>query len=199
MGDKIINRKENKMNSEKRPVLICNDWFRQYPIVPECTEFARRHQDGTEETIGFFLPKEDLDEYVENVEKCINDLYDCINALKAEKKCLLEQIKECCEKSCKGENATSKPLIPKWRVCGDVHILVLNLSQKAKWEFVINTKTLNVVSYIADDDIAISREEVGTFDTLKDAKTKVNEYIGRLGECMMYFAENIKTERSGEE
>lgn len=70
------------MNNEKRPILICNDGFRQYPIVPECTEFARRHQDGTEETIGFFLPKEDLDEYVGEVEKLIDELYDKIAELK---------------------------------------------------------------------------------------------------------------------
>ena len=70
------------MNSEKRPVLICNDGLRQYPIVPECTEFARKHQDGTEETIGFFLPKEDLDEYVGEVEKLIDELYDKIDELK---------------------------------------------------------------------------------------------------------------------
>ena len=98
-------------------------------------------------------------------------------------------------------NSTCKEnlqLIPRWRVCGDVQKLFLNLGQKAKWEFIINTKTLNVMSYIADDDIAISSKEIGTFDTLKDAKTKVNEYIGWIGECMMYFAENIKTERSGE-
>ena len=103
----------------------------------------------------------------------------------------------CTEKANNSTCKESLQRIPRWRVCGDVQKLVLNLSQKAKWEFIINTKTLNVMSYIADDNIAISSEEIGTFDTLKDAKTKVNEYIGWLGECMMYFAENIKTERSG--
>ena len=103
----------------------------------------------------------------------------------------------CTEKANISTCKESLQRIPRWRVCGDVQKLVLNLSQKAKWEFIINTKTLNVMSYIADDNIAISSEEIGTFDTLKDAKTKVNEYIGWLGECMMYFAENIKTERSG--
>ena len=70
------------MNTENRTIFVCNDWLRQYPIVPECTEFARRHQDGTEETIGFFLPKEDLDEYVGEVEKLIDELYDKIDELK---------------------------------------------------------------------------------------------------------------------
>ena len=93
----------------------------------------------------------------------------------------------------KEEDATLKPLIPKWKIRGDVQELVLNLSQKAKLEFIINTKILNVMSYIVDDDIAISCKEVGTFDTLKDAKTKVNECIKDLGEMLVYFAENIKT------
>ena len=68
--------------NEKRPILICTNVLRQYPIVPECTEFARRHKDGTEETIGFFLPKENLDEYVGEVEKLIDELYDKIDELK---------------------------------------------------------------------------------------------------------------------
>lgn len=70
------------MNNEKRPILICTNVLRQYPIVPECTEFARRHKDGTEETIGFFLPKENLDEYVAETTKLINELYDKIDELK---------------------------------------------------------------------------------------------------------------------
>lgn len=111
---------------------------------------------------------------------------------------LIAKSKKCCEKSCKEENATLKPLIPKWKIRGDAQELVLNLSQKAKLEFIINTEILNVMSYIVDDDIAISCKEVGTFDTLKDAKTKVNECIKDLGEMLVYFAENIKTERSGE-
>lgn len=68
-------------NNEKRPILIYTN-IRQYPIVPGCTEFAKRHEDGTEETIGFFLPKEDLDEYVAATTKLINELYDQIDELK---------------------------------------------------------------------------------------------------------------------
>ena len=71
-------------NNEKRPILVCTNAVRQYPIVPECTEFAKRHEDGTEETIGFFLPKEDLDKYVAEAEKLINELYDKIDELKRE-------------------------------------------------------------------------------------------------------------------
>lgn len=68
-------------NNENRPILICTN-VRQYPIVPECAEFAKRHEDGTEETIGFFLPKEDLDAYVTETTKLINELYDKIDELK---------------------------------------------------------------------------------------------------------------------
>lgn len=161
-----------------------------FPTIPACTE----KQDSSKELLKKFI-KWDKDYPV----GCnpMSGLYEFNSLiLEAEK---LVNTDECCEKSCKEENATLEPLIPKWRDYDNGHRLVLNLGQKAKWEFIINTKTLNVMSYIADDDIAISSEEVGTFDTLKDAKTKVNEYIGWLGECMMYFAENIKTERSGEE
>lgn len=93
----------------------------------------------------------------------------------------------------KEENATFKPLVPKWRDCGDVHRLVLNLSQSAKWEFSINAKTLRAMSYIGDADIAISSEDVGSFDSLEEAKAKVNEAIKWLGETLVYYSGNIKT------
>ena len=132
-------------------------------------------------------------ELMDFVKFCRNASANDIMQIHDRSRDLIAKSKKCCEKSCKEEDATLKPLIPKWRVRGDAQELVLNLSQKAKLEFIINTKILNVMSYIVDDDIAISCKEVGTFDTLKDAKTKVNECIKDLGEMLVYFAENIKT------
>lgn len=92
------------------------------------------------------------------------------------------------------------PLLPKWRDCGGVHRLVLNLSQSVKWEFVINTKILWVMSYIKDvNGVIVSTEEIGTFKTLEEAKAKVNEYIKWLGECFVYFSENINTKKIKDE
>lgn len=92
----------------------------------------------------------------------------------------------------KEENATFKPLVPKWRDCGDEHRLVLNLSQSAKWEFSINAKTLRAMSYIGNAGIAISCEDVGLFDSVEEAKAKVNEAIKWLGETLVYYSENIR-------
>lgn len=70
------------MNEEKRPILVCTSLIRQYPAVPECTEFGKQHRDGRYEVLGYFLPQEEFNAYVAEAEKLINELYDKIDELK---------------------------------------------------------------------------------------------------------------------
>ncbi len=111
---------------------------------------------------------------------------------------------ESCEKSCKDENATCEPLVPKWvsHYSGG-ESLDVSISQYKKLRFRIydtdgssNFKyhcDCTVINFIADKDSCIF-EEVGEFYTLEEAKAKANECIRKLGERLVYFANNIKTE-----
>lgn len=108
---------------------------------------------------------------------------------------------ECCEKSCKEENATLKPLVPKWvsHYSGG-ESLDVSISQYKKLRFRIYGSSnfkyhcdCTVINFISDKDSYIF-EEVGEFDTLEEAKTKANECIRKLGERLVYFSNNIKTE-----
>ena len=100
---------------------------------------------------------------------------------------------ECCEKSCKDENATL-PLVPKWQVWGyNKCILRIPVSQQDALQFIVRSFKDN--KYMCEVGISVNdTEEIGTFNTLKEAKQKVNECIKELGERLMYFSNNIKTE-----
>ena len=112
---------------------------------------------------------------------------------------------ESCEKSCKEENATCEPLVPKWvsHYSGG-ESLDVSISQYKKLRFRIydtdgssNFKyhcDCTVINFIADKDSCIF-EEVGEFYTLEEAKAKANECIRKLGERLVYFSNNIKTEK----
>ena len=101
---------------------------------------------------------------------------------------------ECCEKSCKEENTTFEPLVPKWQVWGyNDYILRIPISQQDALQFVVRSCKDN--KYMCEVGISVSDvEEIGTFNTLEEAKQKVNECIRELGEKLVYFAENIRTE-----
>lgn len=118
---------------------------------------------------------------------------------------LISNYKEYCKKSCKDENATFEPLVPKWVPhFGGGESLDVSISQYKKLRFRIydtdgssNFKyhcDCTVINFIADKDSCIF-EEVGEFDTLEEAKTKANECIKELGERLVYFSNNIKTEK----
>ena len=96
------------------------------------------------------------------------------------------------------------PLVPKWvsHYSGG-ESLDVSISQYKKLRFRIydtdgssNFKyhcDCTVINFIADKDSCIF-EEVGEFNTIEEAKAKANECIRKLGERLVYFANNIKTE-----
>lgn len=150
--------------------------------------------------------KAKLKEYVDPYDPCIwsTEVY-CENckaimysdedeAIKAwNKRVDVVKTDECCEKSCKDENATL-PLVPKWKVWGyNKCILRIPVSQQDALQFIVRSFKDN--KYMCEVGISVNdTEEIGTFNTLKEAKQKVNECIKELGERLMYFSNNIKTE-----
>jgi hypothetical protein len=104
---------------------------------------------------------------------------------------------ECCEKSCKEENATFKPLIPKWTKYSDkTLILNVNFMQCAYVEFhITNVKNkYRLTAFLKSNDSYYNEEDGGIFTTIEEAKEKANDYIKWIGERLVCFAENIKTE-----
>ena len=109
---------------------------------------------------------------------------------------------ECCKKSCKEENATLEFLIPKWRTKQNgYYILEIPITQADRIRFTI-THTDGSSNFIYQLQLEISLwghisylvEECGQFNTLNEAKQKANKCIRELGERLVYFANNIKTE-----
>ena len=109
---------------------------------------------------------------------------------------------ECCEKSCKDENATLKPLVPKWQdKRASWHYLEVFIMQDVKIVFEIKYDTdyyspflytLKAFFTVWDSECDYE-EEIGYFNDLEEAKAKANECIREIGEKLVYFAENIRT------
>ena len=99
-----------------------------------------------------------------------------------------------CKKSCKDENATLKPLVPKWQENEALAWIVIEISQFCVLFFDYRKQSKSLIFSIRDkvEDI-YHYEEIGTFNTLEEAKQKANECIRELGERLVYFANNIKT------
>ena len=103
---------------------------------------------------------------------------------------------ECCKESCKYENATFKPLIPKWHnYSDDTLILNVNVMQYAYIEFNITNEEnkYRLTAFLKANDRYCNEEDGGIFNTLKEAKEKANDYIKWIGERLVCFAENIRT------
>lgn len=100
-----------------------------------------------------------------------------------------------CEKSCKEENATLKPLIPKWSKYSDkTLILNINIIQNAYIEFDITNEEnkYRLTAFLKTNDRYYNKEDGGIFSTIEEAKEKANDYIKWIGERLVCFAENIR-------
>lgn len=90
--------------------------------------------------------------------------------------------------------------VPKWEYYnGDnVSCITIEMPFSESLDFRVYHKTNRLVfayeDYDCFENICTKKEEIGTFNTLKEAKQKVNECIKELGKRLVYFSNNIKTE-----
>lgn len=97
----------------------------------------------------------------------------------------------------KEENATFKPLIPKWNKYSDrTLILNVNFMQCVCIEFDITNEEnkYRLTAFLKANDRYCNKEDGGIFNTLEEAKEKANDYIKWIGERLVCFAENIRIE-----
>lgn len=142
-------------------------------------------------------------ELMEFIKFCRNASATDIRQIHDRARDLIAEHKECCEKYCKDESATLKPLVPKWAdIGGGRYYLEVTIMQAVKMIFEIKYDTEeNPLLYTLKafftvwDSECDYEEEIGWFNDLEGAKSKANECIKELGERLVYFANNIKTEK----
>lgn len=94
-------------------------------------------------------------------------------------------------------NSSSKviPLVSKWREDEVSAWIKIEISQFGVLFFNYGKESKQLIFSVQDKVEYIHHyEELGKFNTLEEAKAKVNEYIKELGESLVYFSDNIKTD-----
>ena len=94
---------------------------------------------------------------------------------------------ECCEKSCIDENAISWIIEEQT----NLHVLEVPFFQLDDLTFHIRPTGLD---YDLDFYLGANYTHYGTFDTIEDAKLCAYAIIKELGEKLVFFANNIRTE-----
>ena len=180
----------------------CGCTFRQSDLSAKCTEsggFAFEPNRQALITRLRYLQKlrrEEIDALEEGVSALRTYYEERIKELKEQQftKEEAEKVETFLTHPEKQDSSKVMPLVPKWEVWGDNDcILRIPISQQDALQFIVRSFKDN--KYICEVGISISEaEEIGTFNTLEEAKAKVNECIRELGETLVYFANNIKTE-----
>lgn len=86
------------------------------------------------------------------------------------------------------------PLVPKWQENEALAWIVIEISQYGVLFFDYRKESKQLIFSVRDKVSDIYHyEELGKFNTLEEAKAKVNECIKELGERLVYFADNIRT------
>lgn len=104
---------------------------------------------------------------------------------------------ECCNKSCKNESATLKTLVHKWTKHSIEDYLYLSVELYkycVLWFEYWSESGQLAVCIVNNSSEELLYEDIGVFNTIKEANSKVIEFIKKLGERLVCFAENIKIE-----
>ena len=184
-------------NSEGYHYVICDECgARNFGFSKERAfdEWNSRVQ-CVDEEINYLEKQDSSNELLDFVKFCRNASATNIRQIHDRARDLIAKHKQSCEKSCKEENATFEPLVPKWQENEALAWLIVDFSQYNFLCFEFR-KTPKILSFSAENkvDYKFHQEEIGTFNTIEEAKQKVNECIRELGERLVYFAENIRIE-----
>lgn len=101
-----------------------------------------------------------------------------------------------CKKSCKDESATLKTLVHKWTKHSIEDYLYLSVELYkycVLWFEYWSESGQLAVCIVNNSSEELLYEDIGVFNTIKEANSKVIEFIKKLGERLVYFADEIRT------
>ena len=145
-----------------------------------------------------YLEKQDSsNKLLEFVKFCRNASATSIRQIHDRARYLIAKHKRSCEKSCKDESATLKTLVHKWTKHSIEDYLYLSVELYkycVLWFEYWSDSGQLAVCIVNNSSEELLYEDIGVFNTIKEANSKVIEFIKKLSERLVYFAENIRIE-----